>query len=275
MVSTSSAPAARLPQVRLRLPTGWITLPQGQHEIGRSSSCAAVLDGERVSRLHARLVVDERGASISDLSSSNGVFVNGERLLFGTRRLSEGDVIRLGEFDVLVSYQPGDPPTGPIRVRDAPLAAPTVPPDVPTASGFAVSLDLLGSVAERVMDAGEPQRAEGMLQGALDRMLESARSRKPVDPKSQGRAIHLALRLARALGAPGWVHWVLDLLGALPALLSEMQAAELERTIVDVPGVDVGRIAALLAVVQSLPPSLDKLRTAELLERLAAAGARA
>ncbi len=71
------------------------TLTPGEHVIGRDPRCSVWVEASGVSRRHARLDVDDNGAAIVDLASSNGTFVGGERLT-GTRRLADGDVVELG-----------------------------------------------------------------------------------------------------------------------------------------------------------------------------------
>ena len=68
-----------------------------QASVGRSQSSDLVLDwDEEVSRLHARFErVEEDWTLVDDGLSSNGTFVNGERLN-GRRRLTDGDTLRFG-----------------------------------------------------------------------------------------------------------------------------------------------------------------------------------
>ena len=51
--------------------------------IGRTPANDVVLADGKVSRVHAEIVVDERGFRLRDLGSSNGVYVSGVRLLDG------------------------------------------------------------------------------------------------------------------------------------------------------------------------------------------------
>jgi pSer/pThr/pTyr-binding forkhead associated (FHA) protein len=71
--------------------------------IGRDSECGIVLDSPEVSRRHATVLRADTGFTITD-ESTNGVFVNGERAE-GSHRLSEGDVIRVG--DVIFRFSAG------------------------------------------------------------------------------------------------------------------------------------------------------------------------
>ena len=58
---------------------------------------AAFASFENVSRRHATVIVDDGGrASIRDENSTNGTFVNGDRVLPGNAvRLADGDIVRL------------------------------------------------------------------------------------------------------------------------------------------------------------------------------------
>lgn len=56
-----------------------------------------VLDDDLVSRYHARLLVTTENLSLEDLQSSNGTFLNGERVSARTKiPLKHGDAIRVG-----------------------------------------------------------------------------------------------------------------------------------------------------------------------------------
>lgn len=63
--------------------------------IGRHVSCDIVLDDDAVSRLHARVERTEGGFALTDLGSSNGFRVNGERTTH--RLLVPGDIVHMGD----------------------------------------------------------------------------------------------------------------------------------------------------------------------------------
>lgn len=66
------------------------------HEIGRASSCDISLsDNNRASRIHARLEKDSDGWWIVDLNSTNGTFVNKEKIK--SKKLEIGDEITIGD----------------------------------------------------------------------------------------------------------------------------------------------------------------------------------
>jgi ABC-type multidrug transport system ATPase subunit/pSer/pThr/pTyr-binding forkhead associated (FHA) protein/ABC-type multidrug transport system permease subunit len=72
-------------------------IDSGGAVIGRDGSgCDIVVAGAAVSRRHARLVVDgKEGLRLHDLNSTNGVFVNGRKIVDSVV-LQEGDLIGLG-----------------------------------------------------------------------------------------------------------------------------------------------------------------------------------
>ncbi len=67
--------------------------------VGRSYPSDAVVEDRSLSRQHARFTADVGGVTIEDLESTNGTWVNGERV--EKARVSYGDVIRIG--DIVVS----------------------------------------------------------------------------------------------------------------------------------------------------------------------------
>jgi pSer/pThr/pTyr-binding forkhead associated (FHA) protein len=88
--------------LRIIFPAGNVEVPAGTSVLlGRDpaeSLVAAAFDGcENVSRRHATITVDDAGhATIRDENSTNGTFVNEDRLLPGVDvRLVDGDTVRL------------------------------------------------------------------------------------------------------------------------------------------------------------------------------------
>jgi SARP family transcriptional regulator, regulator of embCAB operon len=60
-----------------------------------------MLDDDEVSRYHAIVRVNDGGADITDLGSTNGTFVDGHRLT-GRVPLVDGSVIRVGQTELRV-----------------------------------------------------------------------------------------------------------------------------------------------------------------------------
>ena len=69
--------------------------------IGRSRSCTVTLRDPAASRSHAALVLRPGDTRARDLQSSNGTYLNGERLV-GERPVTDGDRITIGETDIVI-----------------------------------------------------------------------------------------------------------------------------------------------------------------------------
>ncbi len=72
-----------------------LPLPDGEYIAGRDADCSLVIDASTVSRRHARITVVSGTATIEDLDSTNGTFVNGTRICVPTP-VAPGNPIALG-----------------------------------------------------------------------------------------------------------------------------------------------------------------------------------
>ena len=70
-------------------------LSEGPNDVGRDPECAVSIDSPSVSRRHARLVVTSGAATIEDLGSKNGTYVNEQRVSHAVA-VEDGDQIRVG-----------------------------------------------------------------------------------------------------------------------------------------------------------------------------------
>ena len=81
-------------------------LTKNELTIGRELGNDIVISDADVSRRHARLTLQDEVYTIEDLGSTNGTFVNGQRLS-GLVTLQPGDMVKLGESIELLFEVPG------------------------------------------------------------------------------------------------------------------------------------------------------------------------
>ncbi|MEN3338293.1 MAG: hypothetical protein V7647_1969 [Acidobacteriota bacterium] len=76
-------------------------MPGSIKTIGRSPGAEFIVDAAMVSRLHCQLTAGAAELEVVDLESTNGTFVNGQRV---TRALlKEGDTLGVGRVELVVS----------------------------------------------------------------------------------------------------------------------------------------------------------------------------
>ena len=95
--SAAARPASTTSRFWLAWNDRTFALSAGANVIGRNPECGVWLDAAGVSRRHARLTLDTEtgGATIEDLGSTNGTFVN-ETKVEAEVSLRDGDVVHLG-----------------------------------------------------------------------------------------------------------------------------------------------------------------------------------
>ena len=81
-------------------------MPGGIKTVGRAPRADFVVDAPLVSRLHCRLTLQPDGLLVEDLESTNGTFVNGERVTKLVMR--SGDALRVGRVEFAVKQAPHD-----------------------------------------------------------------------------------------------------------------------------------------------------------------------
>lgn len=83
-----------------------LDVPPGYCEIGRLPGSGIRLDGEGISRRHAAMNRAGSHVVLTDLGSTNGTFLNGERLM-APRPLRDGDLVRIGHVELRLSVASG------------------------------------------------------------------------------------------------------------------------------------------------------------------------
>lgn len=83
----------------------------GSISVGRTGSNVLIIDEPSLSKIHASLSVDNDGAlSVADTGSTNGTFINGQRISYGkATRLVAGDRLKFGNVEV--EFEPVESPS--------------------------------------------------------------------------------------------------------------------------------------------------------------------
>jgi pSer/pThr/pTyr-binding forkhead associated (FHA) protein len=89
-------------------PHAWeIQLKPGQNLLGRSDDTDFKIDDASVSSSHCHIIVTNGQATIKDLGSTNGTFVNRARI--SELSLCNGNRVRLGSVEMLFQAGPKQP----------------------------------------------------------------------------------------------------------------------------------------------------------------------
>lgn len=111
LVIESGAKAKGAPsRFRLLIAGSEVALAGSSIDLGRTAEATIFLDDTSVSRSHARITEGTNGATIEDLGSKNGTFVNDERVTAPVA-LRDRDVIRIGSVVVVFRDSAAAEPT--------------------------------------------------------------------------------------------------------------------------------------------------------------------
>lgn len=245
-------------KVHLDTPAGKQLFPPGSYTIGRADECDVVLASGRCSRHHARLVVSAERATLEDLSSANGTFVNGVRLT-AKHELGNGDFVVVGgEIGIEVSIETEVTPSEPaIRERSASRTEESGPHLPPTAR---VSMDeVLEAAADHLIANGQVELAERTLGRWLETAMAAAKGGEWHEDALADMSMRCAAKLARALPSRHWVDYVLELSATLSRPLSADQANLLNDAI-GRAGASRGPLAQYLDMLRALSATADVAR---------------
>ena len=141
---------------------------RGETILGRSPYCSIVISNRLVSRQHAAIRLLPGGLEIEDLGSANGTLVNSEPII-GARRLTKGDVIRIGS-DFLEVDIADDPQRTAQDTQKVDMA--TEPEDSTTAT-YRSSVELIEALVSSATDAQKKDRMAQTIRNAIDSIVES------------------------------------------------------------------------------------------------------
>jgi hypothetical protein len=94
-----------------------VRLGSGVVTIGRSPDCSIVLDFNYISRVHARIERIDPAYVVTDSGSTNGTFVNGERI-GAPQRLTSGDFIAVADVSITFLDSDDDEVTHTLKMPD-------------------------------------------------------------------------------------------------------------------------------------------------------------
>jgi hypothetical protein len=250
---------------RLRYRDQELPLPRGLFIIGRSADAGLLLDDAAVSRRHATLDVRDDSVLIEDLGSSNGVFVNGARVL-RHHYLQHGDCLLIGaqEMWLLATPESGFMPIG------------SIPPSTPEIAVLDEDTHQLGEmtlragIADKAFTRRQADQAERALSGALFKLLETARIAGRIAPLEALRAARYAVKLACHCRSAAWFDYVIDLYTVGPLAMPSELVEELFLALREVPNIDLAKMDRYAKLLRPRAQNLnsDEQRGLELVTTL-------
>jgi hypothetical protein len=167
--------------------------------VGRRPNCDLKLEwDDQVSRTHARFERDGDAWTVVDEGmSSNGTFVNGERIA-GKRRLGDGDTLQFGKTVVKFRAPPPEPaPTNIPAVPAAPSAAAAPAAPVPAPAAPARAAAGLSTTQRRVLVAlCRPYKERSYASPATDDQIAEELFLSPGEVKAHLRVLRAKLGVA-------------------------------------------------------------------------------
>ncbi len=189
-------------------------LTPGEHSVGRSRTCDICLRGTGVSRKHARLVITDGMATLTDLESKNGTLVN-DQVVVGSVHLSPRDRIQIGRFR-LTTVTLARPRSEAVRVSRIPSLTPH-DEHTQTASTAAAArvLDLVEVLVDDLRRTPDPNTITTIVT-AVDDLLDSAGVAYPYLSEQESRRLSQLVEIVAPSDASElsrWKHSVLARLG--------------------------------------------------------------
>jgi pSer/pThr/pTyr-binding forkhead associated (FHA) protein len=215
-----------------------VPLPEGTIIVGRSSACDLVLDEPRVSAEHARLTATARDLTVTDLSSRNGVFVNGQRIT-GEVTLVPADLVTFAEvvFEVVARELPDDESHDsdwPTRVDFESPFAQQPAEETPSLEAF----DVLASVIDKALALGHVDEIAQVVADRLARIAIVCEAGGSVPDDTIALAARYAVKCATATGDGSWINLLVRIYRAREEILPVEHIDILYGVIQKLAGVD-------------------------------------
>lgn len=213
--------------------------------VGRSPDCHVMIRKDKLaSRRHARFTATPEGVRVEDLGSTNGVYVEGERI---TRpaMLTGGEHVRVGqqEFKVLASdtrrkfFKPSSKVDSWSDKTALPLGA--EPEEGSDRTHRADVFDVLLNLSEKALREKNPEGAERIIGPQLTKLARQAAASRTINAAYRERGALIALQLAQVTGQGRWVDLVISLYAATGDLVTPSVIDALEAAARKVDQVDV------------------------------------
>lgn len=189
-----------VPQFKIKFGGRTMSLPTGSHLVGRMSDCFFTLDDDLTSRYHARLHVTEHDLMVEDLDSSNGTFLNGQRLAGRVKTpLSHGDNLKIGREVIAIisdgSQAPVDDPMDSLRKTIGPHEETQFP-------------TLISQLVQKSLNMGKIKEAERYALALTNQLMGAHVS---VDHPTAKSCIHCLIALAQKSSSGVWLDRVFRL----------------------------------------------------------------
>ena len=238
--------------------------------IGRGADCELVLDHGAVSRRHARIVRGKEGHLVEDLSSRNGVCVDGVPVR-GAALLLPGMVLTFGDVSVIVRNAR--------RGSEGAVRAGGTEPDLakrPTRRDDNTSpvdgLLLFMTVVDESLLKGETRDAERAFARHLARPAERAAQRGRLDLGVAQTVALLSLRIGEATSSSAWLDFVVRLYSAMACVVPLTVVNAMQALARKLGGVDRSALRQYATILAERGPELT-IEERCVLDRLAALAA--
>jgi type III secretion system (T3SS) inner membrane Yop/YscD-like protein len=216
---TLTSPSSITSPFALRLPDRIVPLSTGSVVVGRSLRCDIIISERKVSRRHARLVVQAHEVVLEEISRMNRVWVN-DRLIAGSQRLQVGDRIAFGPVRAELCAIGGRYPS----LKAANPGERAAPAQLP---GLQASIPASNDPAPAYLDDKKQDGARTM----LERFVLRCELGPDVPSEELEMIVALATRFAESTKDGAWVNYVFRVFTALGRTL---------------PGAIVDRLCGLL-----------------------------
>lgn len=222
--------------------------------LGRNPDCTIVVANDpKVSRLHARFLLQDGVTLVEDLQSANGVFVNGKRIR-ERATLRPGDQLRIGEQQLLLVEQD-------VPIRRHAETIPDLPgyrgsfsfddPEPMTEGSIALAGPKNWKPLHAALADDDFERASVLLRIAFDRVMDQALSQGRLDPETQEAICTCAFALASKTQEGVWLNLLFHVHMLVAQPLPHAATATLPQLVHRVRGLEPLTLESYVRVLRS------------------------